>query len=61
LDLEKFIRHIFFIILFFFVCLLFRIDVLLLAAVNLAASYLMYRKYFYPAEMVILTEEAETE
>jgi hypothetical protein len=61
LDLEKFIRHIFFIILFFFVCLLFRIDVGLLAAVNLAASLLMYRKYFYPAEMVILPEEAETE
>jgi hypothetical protein len=59
LDLEKFIRHIFFIVIFFFVCILFRVDLFLLAFFNLTASYLIYRKYFYMAEVVVLNETRE--
>lgn len=59
LDLEKFIRHIFFLILFFFVLILFRIHILLITALNIAAAYAVYRKYFYQAEIIILKDEPE--
>jgi hypothetical protein len=59
LDLDKFIRHIFFVVLFFFVLVLFRTDVLLITAVNMTGAYILYQKYFYRAEVVILKEDRE--
>jgi hypothetical protein len=59
LDLEKFIRHIFFIILFFFVCILFRINLLLIASINIVIAYLLFCSYFYKSEIVILKENPE--
>jgi hypothetical protein len=59
LDLEKYIRHIFFIFIFFFACILFRIDVVLLAVNNMLISFFIYHTYFYQAESVIVYEEVK--
>ncbi|MDO1449093.1 hypothetical protein Q0590_22645 [Rhodocytophaga aerolata] len=59
LDLEKFIRHVFFLVIFYFVSLLFRIPILLLFAVNGVTAFFIYQKYFYQAEVIILKDSPE--
>lgn len=54
LDMELFIRRLFYITLFFFVAILFRVDITWIMLFNFAVSYQLYYRFFYRYERIIL-------
>lgn len=57
IGLNLFIRHLFFITLFYFFALLNRTDILWLAIINLLVAYYLYKRYFYKYEPLTIAEE----